>query len=71
MAALGGAALRGLQMFMTYLAIIAIMATDFVFFAAAVGGHAAGSLVAGLYQLKLEEIESELCDCKCGSYNCM
>ncbi|KAL1549177.1 copper transporter 4-like [Salvia divinorum] len=67
-AALGGAALRALQMFMTYLAIIAIMATDFVFFAAAVAGHAAGNFVASLYQYHIEEVESALYDCSCGNY---
>ncbi|CAA0830537.1 Copper transporter 2 [Striga hermonthica] len=54
LAALGGAALRGLKMFMTYLAVVAILATDFVFLLAAVGGHAAGSFVAGLYEYHIE-----------------
>ncbi|KAL8039288.1 hypothetical protein ABFX02_10G025600 [Erythranthe guttata] len=59
--ALGGAAaLRGLKMFMTYLAIIAILATDFVFLLAAVGGHAAGKFAAGLYQYHIEQAESTL-----------
>lgn len=58
---LGGAAtLRALKMFMTYLAIIAIMATDFVSLLVAVGGHAAGNFVAGLYQYHIEEAESAL-----------
>ncbi|KAI3474154.1 hypothetical protein Pfo_028942 [Paulownia fortunei] len=60
LAALSGAALRALKMFMTYLAIIAIMATDFVFFLVAVGGHAVGSFVAGLYQYHIEQAESTL-----------
>ncbi|GFP86280.1 hypothetical protein PHJA_000771800 [Phtheirospermum japonicum] len=59
-AVLGGAALRGLKMFMTYLAIIAIIATDFVFFLAAVAGHAAGNLVAGLYEYHIEQAQSTL-----------
>ncbi|KAH6829603.1 hypothetical protein C2S53_012516 [Perilla frutescens var. hirtella] len=67
-AALGAAALRALQMFMTYLAVIAIMATDFVFFGAAVGGHAAGNLVSGFYQYQIEAAETTLYDCSCGSY---
>ncbi|GER52123.1 UDP-glycosyltransferase 1 [Striga asiatica] len=54
LAALGGAALRGLKMFMTYVAVVAIMATDFVFLLAAAGGHAAGSFVAGLYEYHIE-----------------
>lgn len=68
MAVLGGAALRALQMFMTYLAIVAILATDFVFFTAAVGGHAVGNLVAGLYQYHIEVAESTFYDCSCETY---
>ncbi|KAL8526806.1 hypothetical protein ACS0TY_015867 [Phlomoides rotata] len=65
---LGGAALQGLRMFMTYLAIVAIMATDFVFFLAAVGGHAVGNLVVGLYQYHIEQEESILYNCRDGGY---
>ncbi|KAL6574663.1 hypothetical protein OROMI_011948 [Orobanche minor] len=59
-AALGAAALRALNMFMTYLAIIAIMATDFMFLLVAVGGHVAGNFVVGLYEYHIEQAESTL-----------
>ncbi|PIN05116.1 hypothetical protein CDL12_22347 [Handroanthus impetiginosus] len=52
-------------MFMTYLAIIAIIATDFVFFLVAVGGHAAGNLAARLYDYHIEQAESEFCNGSC------
>ncbi|KAK4419002.1 hypothetical protein Salat_2313000 [Sesamum alatum] len=58
----GAAALRGLKMFMIYLAIIAIMATDFVFFLVAVGGHAVGDFVAGVCQYHIEQAEAMFCD---------
>ncbi|KAK4478512.1 hypothetical protein RD792_013989 [Penstemon davidsonii] len=53
-------ALQALKMFMTYLAIVAVVATDFIFFLVAVAGHAVGNFIAGLYQYHIDEAEATL-----------
>lgn len=49
------AGLHALRVFMAYLIIISIIATDFSFFLAAVFGHAAGHLASELYQCYLDQ----------------
>ncbi|KAL2485165.1 Uncharacterized protein Adt_29921 [Abeliophyllum distichum] len=54
-ALLNHAGMRALEMFMSYLAVVAIITTDFVFFLAAVAGHGVGNFVGKLYQYQIEQ----------------
>lgn len=54
-ALLNHAGMRTLKMFMFYLAVVAVITTDFVFFLAAVAGHGVGNCVGKMYQFQIEQ----------------
>ncbi|CAI9761992.1 unnamed protein product [Fraxinus pennsylvanica] len=59
-ALLNHAGMRALKMFMSYLAVVAVITTDFVFFLAAVAGHGVGNFVGKMYQYQIEEAMAAL-----------
>lgn len=57
---LNNAGLHGLRMFMTYLLIVSIITTDFVYFLVAVAGHTAGNFTTKLYEYHNVQLQLQL-----------